>query len=183
MSLQTASSGASRRSSRFPRRWWARPRWCGAAGSTSSAARTRSGARNAPCSSGASPRLGSGDTAPVSLVSGFLAGPWASGITLFPAPRSQFATLDLGDVVLLVGGMYGGAATNDAETLAAVVIGDSLGPFTGPVGSSTIAAQGGGTLVGPAGVTWRESDGSRHALVIGGIDLNTGLRKSGVWGF
>ena len=131
----------------------------------------------------ATTRLGSSDTAPVSLVSGFLAGPWASGITLFPAPRSQFATLDLGDFVLLVGGMYGGAATNDAETLAAVVVGDSLGPFTGPVGSSTIAAQGGGTLVGPAGVTWRESDGSRHALVIGGIDLNTGLRKSGVWGF
>src|SRR5437764_1324799 len=105
MSLQTASSGASRRSSRFPRPWWARPRWCG------------------------------------------------------------------------------GAATNGAETRAAVVIGATLGPFTGPVGSRTIAAQGGGTLVGPAGVTWRESDGSRHALVIGGIDLNTGLRKSGVWGF
>ncbi len=79
--------------------------------------------------------------------------------------------------------MYGGAATNDAETLAAAVIGDSLGLFTGPVGAGTIAAQGGGTLVGPAGVTWRESDGSRHALVIGGIDLNTGLRKAGVWGF
>jgi len=63
------------------------------------------------------------------------------------------------------------------------VIGDSLGLFTGPAGPGTIAAQGGGTLVGPAGVSWRESDGSRHALVIGGIDLNTGLRKSGVWGF
>ena len=131
----------------------------------------------------ATPRLASSDTAPVSLISGFLAGSWASGTTLFPAPRSQFATLDLGDVVLLVGGMYGGAARNDAETLAAAVIGDSLGLFTGPVGAGTIAAQGGGTLVGPAGVTWRESDGSRHALVIGGIDLNTGLRKAGVWGF
>src|SRR2546422_3687662 len=45
------------------------------------------------------PRLASSDTAPVSLVSGFLARPWASGNTLFPAPPSQFATLDLGDGV------------------------------------------------------------------------------------
>ena len=131
----------------------------------------------------ATTRLASSDTAPVSLVSGFFAGSWASGATLFPAPRSQFATLDLGDVVLLVGGMYGGVATNPAETIAAAVIGDSLGPFAGPVGTATIAGQGGGTLVGPAGVTWREADGARHGLVIGGIDLSTGLRKSGVWGF
>jgi len=131
----------------------------------------------------ATTRLASSDTAPVSLISGFFIGSWASGATLFPAPRSQFATLDLGDVVLLVGGMYGGAATNAAEAIAARVIGDSLGPFTGPVGAATIAGQGGGTLVGPAGVTWREADGARHALVIGGIDLSTGRRKSGVWGF
>jgi len=119
----------------------------------------------------------------VSLVSGFFAGPWAPGIALLPAPRSQFATLDLGDVVLVVGGMYGGATTNSAETIAAGVIGDSLGLFAGPVGANTIAGQGGGTLLGPAGVTWRESDGSRRGLVIGGIDLSTGLRKSVVWGF
>src|SRR5439155_1323555 len=75
-------------------------------------------------------RLASSDTAPVSLVSGFFAGSWASGATLIPAPRSQFATLDLGEVVLLVGGMYGGAAANAAETIAAAVVGDSLGPFT-----------------------------------------------------
>jgi len=119
-------------------------------------------------------RLASSDTAAVSLVSGFFAGSWGSGATLIPAPRSQFATLDLGEVVLLVGGMYGGAATNAAETIAAAVVGDSLGPFTGPAGAATIAGQGGGTLV---------ADGARHALVIGGIDLSTGLRKSGVWGF
>jgi hypothetical protein len=129
-------------------------------------------------------RLASSDTAALSLVSGFLTGPWAPGAALLPAARSQFATLDLGDVVLLVGGIYPGAATNGAETIAAPVIGDSLGPFRGPVGGTqTIAGQGGGTLVGPAGVAWREADGSRHALVIGGIDLGTGLRKSGVWGF
>src|SRR5439155_11008421 len=60
----------------------------------------------------ATTRLASSDTAPVSLVSGFFAGSWASGATLIPAPRSQFATLDLGEVVLRVGGMYGGAAAN-----------------------------------------------------------------------
>src|SRR5439155_26960743 len=100
-----------------------------------------------------------------------------------PAHRAQCATLGLGEVVLRVGGMSGGAATNAAEVIAARVIGDSLGPFTGPVGAATIAGQGGGTLVGPAGVTWRKADGARHALVIGGIDLSTGRRKSGVWGF
>ncbi len=128
-------------------------------------------------------RLASSDTAAVSLLSGFFTSPWAAGPTLLPAGRSQFATLDVGDAVLVVGGLYSGAATNSAETIAAVVSGDSAGPFAGPVGTNTIWNQGGGTLVGPAGVTWRDGDGSHHGVVIGGIDLSTGLRKSGVWGF
>jgi len=107
------------------------------------------------------------------------------GAALLPAGRSQFATLDLRDVVLLVGGMYAGAATNSAETIAGTVVGDSLGAFIGPVGpgGGSIGSQGGGTLVGPSGVTWREADGSRRGLVLGGIDLSTGLREAGVWGF
>jgi hypothetical protein len=131
----------------------------------------------------ATARLASSDTAPLSLVSGFVAGGWAAGPTLLPAPRSQFATLDLGDAVLLVGGIYPGAAGNSAETLAAAMTGDALGFFTVPAGASTIAGSGGGTLVGPAGVTWRDPDGAHRGMVIGGTDLLTGQRKSGVWGF
>ncbi|HYT70904.1 MAG TPA: hypothetical protein VEK78_05935 [Gemmatimonadales bacterium] len=131
----------------------------------------------------ATARLASSDTAPVSLASGFLAGPWAAGPVLLPAGRSQFATLDLGDAVLVVGGMYDGAATNSAETIAAAVADGSIGPFVGTVGATTIAGQGGGTLVGPTGVSWRDGDGSRHALVIGGTDLATRQREAGVWGF
>jgi len=130
-------------------------------------------------------RLASSDTAAVSLVSGFFTGSWMPGAALLPAGRSQFATLDLRDVVLLVGGMYAGAATNSAETIAGTVVGDSLGAFIGPVGpgGGSIGSQGGGTLVGPSGVTWREADGSRRGLVLGGIDLSTRLREAGVWGF
>ncbi len=131
------------------------------------------------------PRLASSDTAAVSLLSGFFTGAWAPETALLPAGRSQFATLDLGDVILLVGGMYAGAETNSAETIAAAVAGNSLGPFAGPVGTSRIAdpPNNGGILVGPSGVTWREADGSRRGLVLGGIDLSTGQRKAGVWGF
>jgi len=128
-------------------------------------------------------RLASSDTAAVSLLSGFFTGGWAPGATLLPAARSQFATLDLGDVVLLVGGMYAGAATNNAETIAAAATGDLLAPFAGPVGTNRIADQAGGILIGPSGVTWRDTDGSRRGLVLGGIDLTTGQRKAGVWGF
>lgn len=128
-------------------------------------------------------RLASSDTAPLSLVSGFVAGGWAAGPTLLPAPRSQFATLDLGDALLLVGGIYPGAAGSSAETLAAAMAGDALGFFTVPAGASTIAGSGGGTLVAPAGVTWRDADGAHRGMVIGGTDLLTGQRKSGVWGF
>jgi hypothetical protein len=133
---------------------------------------------------GASPtRLASSDTAPTSLVSGFVTGPWAPGAALLPQGRSQFATLDAGNAILLVGGMYAGAASNAAETLAADVVGDSLGPFTAVATASTIWGQGGGTLVGPAGVTWRDADGTRHGIVLGGMDLVTRLRTAGVWGF
>ncbi len=131
----------------------------------------------------APPRLVTGDTAAVSLLSGFFAGGWGAGPPSLPDGRSQFATLDLGNVVLAVGGMYGGAATNSAETIAAVVTGDALGAFAGPVGLNTIAALGGGTLVVPAGARWRDADGSRHGVIVGGMDLITRQRRAGSWGF
>ncbi len=130
------------------------------------------------------PRLAAGDGAAVSLSSGFFTGAWAPGGPALPVGRSQFATLTLGDVVLLVGGVYPAAVTSPAETIAGFVIGgDSLGDFSGPVGANSIAGMGGGTLVGPAGASWLDGDGSPHGLVVGGIDLATRERRDGAWGF
>ena len=132
-------------------------------------------------------RLVTSDTAPVSLVSGFFTGPWGSGPTVLPEGRSQFAVLDLGNAVLVVGGMYAGAAANAAETIAAPVIGDSLGTFAGPVGTQIwqqiCGTSGAGTLVGPTAVAWREANGTPRGLVLGGIDLVTQLRRGCTWGF
>ena len=132
-------------------------------------------------------RLVTSDTARLSLVSGFFTGPWAAGPTVLPEGRSQFALLDVGNAVLVVAGMYAGAATNAAETIAAPVIGDSLGTFAGPVGTQiwdqSCGPDGAGTLVGPTGVTWREADGTPRGLVLGGIDLVTRLRRGCTWGF
>jgi hypothetical protein len=132
-------------------------------------------------------RLVTSDTAPLSLVSGFFTGPWGSGPTFLPGGRSQFALLDVGNAVLAVGGMYAGATTNAAETIAAVVIGDSLGTFAGPVGTQiwtqSCGLSSAGTLVGPTGVTWREADGTPRGLVLGGMDLTTQLRRGCSWGF
>jgi hypothetical protein len=132
-------------------------------------------------------RLVTSDTASLSLVSGFFTGPWGSAPTMLPEGRSQFALLDVGNAVLAVGGMYASAGINAAETIAAPVVGDSLGTFTGPVGSQiwqqTCGAVSAGTLVGPVGVTWREVDGTPRGLVLGGIDLATGLRRGCSWGF
>jgi hypothetical protein len=130
------------------------------------------------------PRLAAADTAALSLASGFFVGNWASAGTLLPVARSQFATLILGNTVLLVGGIYAGALASPSETLAASIgASDSLGGFAGPTGTNTIVGLGGGTLVGPAGATWRDADGSHHGLVTGGIDLATRERRDGSWGF
>lgn len=133
-------------------------------------------------------RLVTGDTAPVSLLSGFFTGAWGAGPALLPEGRSQFALLDLDSTVLVVGGMYGGASSNSAETLAASVQGDSLSAFGGPVGTNRIAdlmclTQSAGTLIGPAGVAWHEADGTHRGLVVGGLDLATQGRRSCTWGF
>ena len=101
------------------------------------------------------------------------------GGTLPPEGHPQFTTLPLGNVVLAVRGMCGSASGNSGETLAA----DALGGFAGFVGANTIAGQGGGALVGPAGASWQDADGSYHAIVVGGIDLVTRLRRNGAWGF
>ncbi|MFN2572101.1 MAG: hypothetical protein ABR537_10920 [Gemmatimonadales bacterium] len=136
----------------------------------------------------ATTRLVTGDTAAVSPVSGFFTGSWGAGPALLPEGRSQFAVLDLGNTVLAVGGMYASAGSNSAETLAASVTEDSLGVFAGPVGSNRISdltclSQPAGTLVGPAGVVWREAAGTPHAAVIGGLDLATQTGRGCVWGF
>src|SRR5229473_1965525 len=130
-------------------------------------------------------RLATSDAAPISPASGFLTAGWNGAGVLLAEGRSQFATLDLGTVVMAVGGFYKSVRTAPVEALAATVTAsnDSLGAFTGPVGAKSIADLGGGTLVGPAGATWRDSDGTRHGFVLGGFDLNTRLRKNGVWGF
>jgi hypothetical protein len=133
-------------------------------------------------------RLVTGDTAGVSLITGFFTGAWGTAGSFLPEGRSQFALLDLGPTALVVGGMYASASTNGAETLAATVTDDSVGPFTGPVGTNTIASQTcqsapAGALVGPAGITWREADGTARGLVVGGLDLATQTRRSCAWGF
>ena len=133
-------------------------------------------------------RLVTGDTAAVSTLSGFLTGGWGSGPGILPEGRSQFALFDLDSIVLVVGGMYAGAATNAAEAIAAPVVNDSLGAFTGPVGTNRIAdlmclTDPAGTLVGPAQVTWQEADGTRRGLLVGGLDLTTQARRSCVWGW
>jgi hypothetical protein len=128
-------------------------------------------------------RLTTADTSAVSLLSGFFSGAWGAASPPLADGRSQFALLNPGKFVLAVGGMYAGATTNSAETLVASTVGDSLGSFSGPVGSNTIAGIGGGTLIGPAGIGWRDADGTAHGLVLGGIDLATRLRRGDVWGF
>lgn len=133
-------------------------------------------------------RLVTGDTAAVSTLSGFFTGGWGVGAALLPEGRSQFALFDLDSIVLVVGGMYAGAATNSAEMLAATVVNDSVGPFAGPVGANRISdlmcqTEPAGTLVGPAQVTWQEADGTRRGLLVGGLDLTTQARRSCAWGW
>lgn len=129
-------------------------------------------------------RLVTSDTATVSLISGFfLSSSWAPGPNLLPQGRSQFAVLPVGDAVLAVGGVCDGGVACPNETLAAPLGPDSLGSFH-PAGGNTIAGlSGGNVVVGAAGVTWRGGDGSYHGLVLGGLNLATRLRLSGVWGF
>ncbi len=128
-------------------------------------------------------RLATADTAAVSLLSGFLTGAWAPGAPALPDGRSQFATLELGDHVLLVGGRYAGDTAGTAETLAATIRGDTLATFAAVSGVTAISANLGPILVGPAGIAWRDADGTAHALVLGGFNLRTRQRTAGVWGF
>lgn len=133
-------------------------------------------------------RLVTGDTAALSTLSGFFTGGWGVGLALLPEGRSQFALFDVDSILLVVGGMYAGASTNAAEMLAATVVNDSVGAFTGPVGTNRIAdlmcqTEPAGTLVGPAQVTWQEADGTRRGLLVGGLDLVTQGRRSCAWGW
>jgi hypothetical protein len=129
------------------------------------------------------PRMVTSDTAPLSLASGFLRGPWIGGPAFLLEGRSQFTTLWVGDHVLLLGGMYAGAASNSAELLAARWWPDSVSAFAAVAPAAPIHSQGGGTLVGAAGATWRAPDGTFHGLIVGGMDLVTRQSTTRCWGF
>ena len=132
-------------------------------------------------------RVVTGDTAAVSALSGFFTGGWGAGPALLPEGRSQFALFDLDSIVLAVGGMYPSAGSNSAETLAATVVNDSVGPFTAAgtnrIEDLTCLTEPAGTLVGPAGITWQELDGTRRGLLVGGLDLASQGRRNCAWGW
>jgi len=128
------------------------------------------------------PRREDASSVGLSARSGFFASePWVDGGAVFTGGRSRFATLRAGGYILAVGGLYPGAGLSLAETVAAAVTDSTLGPFTGPVGSNTIAGLGGGIPVDAVGVSWHELDGRAHALVLGGSDLATGTLRATAW--
>ena len=113
----------------------------------------------------------------------FASGPWRDGGAVFPGGRSRFATLRAGDHVLAVGGLYQGAGSSLAETVAATLIDSVLGSFVGPVGLNTIAGQGGGIPVDAVGVSWHDLAGRAHGLILGGSDLTSGDLRATAWGY
>jgi len=111
----------------------------------------------------------------------FAAEPWRDDGPVFTGGRSRFATLRAGRYVLAVGGLYPGAGLSMAETVAATLSDSALGPFVGPIGSNTIAGEGGGVPVDAVGVSWHDLAGRARGLVLGGTDLATGLLTGTAW--
>lgn len=128
------------------------------------------------------PRRDDAASVGLSSLSGyFTAQPWVDGGAVFAGGRSRFATLRAGGFVLAVGGLYPGASLSLAETVAAALTDSTLGPFTGPVGTNTIAGLGGGVPVDMVGVSWHELDGRARSLVLGGTDLTNGTPRTTAW--
>lgn len=101
----------------------------------------------------------------------FMAPGWSS--TESPGKtRSKHGTVFAGGALFVTSGIYAGQPGSSENTFAVLNSSGTLQPWQGATGSETIAAETGTSVYNQALVTFIDTDGVGHLLVLGGADRN-----------
>lgn len=87
--------------------------------------------------------------------------------------RSKHSTLASGGYLFVSSGLYSAAGNGSSENTYAQIFSDgSVDEFNGATGSNTLQSEGGTNLFNQAHISYVDSDGVAHVLIIGGDDVN-----------
>jgi len=98
---------------------------------------------------------------------------WTVNSNSLGKARSKHSTLVSGGVIFLSSGLYAAAGNGSSENVYGQINSDgSVGEFNGATGSNTLQSEGGTNLFNAAHISYVDSDGVAHVMIIGGDDVN-----------
>lgn len=105
----------------------------------------------------------------ISVRTGDLAGPWTATESMAKA-RSKHSAIFGGGALFTTSGVYAGQPGSSENAFASLNNDGTTDPWNGATGSEIIEVEIGISLYNQAAVTFLESDGTGHVLVLGGAD-------------
>ncbi|PEN11095.1 hypothetical protein CRI94_16880 [Longibacter salinarum] len=117
-------------------------------------------------------RTGAISNGEINLRTGEISG-WSANPNELGKSREKHSTLVSGGFVFVSSGIYSAAAQGSSENTYAQINSDgTIGSFSGATGSNTLLSEGGNNLYNQAAVSYTDSQGVAHVLIIGGDDVN-----------
>ena len=115
----------------------------------------------------------------INLRSGLLSEGWVVSGSSMPKARSKHAALAAGGSLFVSSGLYNAAGNGSSENVYAGINPDgSLGSFNGATGSNTLQSVGGVNLFNTRAISYVDSNGVAHVMILGGDDVNSPGNKS-----
>jgi hypothetical protein len=104
-------------------------------------------------------------------------GEWLENPNSIGKERSKHSTLVLGGNIFISSGLYSGLGGNvggSSENAYANINSDgTIGTFNGATGSNTLYSAGGSNLFNQSGISYIDSDGVAHVMILGGAKVGT----------
>lgn len=118
----------------------------------------------------------------IDLRSGLLQDGWTVSANELQKSRSKHVAVAAGGSLFVSSGLYAAAGTGSSEnTFASISSDGSIGEFNGATGDNTLQSVGGVNLFNTRGITYVDSDGVAHVMILGGDDVeNPGVKSDKV---
>jgi hypothetical protein len=110
---------------------------------------------------------------------------WTIDDTEPPKARNRHTAVIAGGVVLRTAGWYNGVVNSSGSSenqYASIGSSCDVADFNGANNAQSIKSKGGGNLFNHAAVSFVDSDGVAHVMILGGDDVDSpGNKRSAVW--
>jgi hypothetical protein len=96
---------------------------------------------------------------------------WTENPAAIGKERSKHSALILGGSMFISSGLYSGAPGSSENAYANINSDGTVGSFGGATGSNTLVSKGGSNLFNQSGISYIDSDGVAHVMILGGAKV------------